>query len=118
MNTIIWIVQALVAALFLYSGTCKTILSQQKLLAIGQTGAELPMTLIRFIGVVEILGAIGLILPVILGTAPQLTPMAAVGFSIIMALAARFHYQRHETKNVVFNILILCLCLLVVWYRF
>ncbi|HTI60938.1 DoxX family protein [Mucilaginibacter sp.] len=118
MNTIIWIVQALLAGLFLYSGTCKTLLSQQKLLAIGQTGAELPMTLIRFIGVAEILGAIGLILPVILGTAPELTAMAAIGFSIIMVLAARFHYHRHETKNVVFNILILCLCVAVVWYRF
>lgn len=118
MNTLIWITQILLAGLFLYSGTCKSLLSQQKLIAIGQTGAELAITLVRFIGVVEILGSAGLILPMVLNIMPQLTAFSAVGFSIIMVLAARFHYHRNETRNAVFNMLILALCVLVAWYRF
>jgi len=119
MNTVVWIVQILLAGVYLYSGTCKCLLSQQTLVAFGQTGAEaVSMATTRFIGVIEILGAVGLILPMLLNVAPKLTPLAAAGFSIVMVLAARVHYHRHETKNVVFNILLLCLCLLVAWYRF
>jgi uncharacterized membrane protein YphA (DoxX/SURF4 family) len=119
MNTIVWTLQILVAAAFLYSGINKSIYSEQKLVAIGQTGVEgLPITLTRFIGIIEILGAIGLILPVALNVLPKLTGMSAIGFAIIMVLAARIHYQRHEPKNTVNNIILLLLCLLIAWYRF
>jgi len=119
MNSLVWIIQILLAGLYLYSGTCKSLLSQQALVAVGQTGAEaVSMRVTRFIGVIEILGAAGLILPMALNVMPKLTPLSAVGFSIIMILAARLHYHRHETKNVVFNILLFFLCALVAWYRF
>lgn len=119
MNTLVWIIQILLAGLYLYSGTCKSLLSQQALVAIGQTAPEaISMQLTRFIGVIEILGAAGLILPMALGIMTKLTPLSAVGFAIVMILAARLHYHRHETKNVVFNILLFFLCALVAWYRF
>jgi len=87
--------------------------------AIGQTGVEgLPITLTRFIGIIEILGAIGLILPVALNILPQLTAISAIGFAIIMVLAARIHYQRHEPKNALNNLILLLLCVLIAWYRF
>jgi len=119
MNIIFWIIQVLAAAAFLYSGINKSIYSEEKLVTIGQTGVEgLPMPLTRFIGIIEILGAIGLVLPTALNILPKLTAISAVGFAIIMVLAARIHYHRHEPKNVVNNFILLLLCVLIAWYRF
>jgi hypothetical protein len=88
-------------------------------MAIGQTGVEgLPLGLTRFIGITEILGAIGLILPLALNILPRLTAVSAIGFAIIMVLAARVHYHRHERKNMINNFIILLLCVLIAWYRF
>lgn len=119
MNILFGVLQVLVAAVFLYSGINKSIYSEQKLVAIGQTGVEgLPITLTRFIGIIEILGSMGLILPLALNMFPKLTPVSAIGFAIIMILAARIHYNRHEPKNMVNNCVLLLLCLLISWYRF
>ena len=115
MNTLLWIAQGLTAAVFMYSGIHKSLNSEQKLVARGQTGVEgLSIYLIRFIGIMEILGAIGLVLPVWLGISPILTPVAAGLFIIIMVLAARIHYRRSEPKNVIGNIVLSLLCLFIV----
>jgi hypothetical protein len=80
MTYALWIVQALLAALFLFAGGMKLILPLDKL-----TGpVELPGWFIRFIGVCEVLGGLGLILPGLLRIRPGLTPLAAVGLVIIM----------------------------------
>jgi hypothetical protein len=64
MNTALWISQALLAAVFLTSGILKSTQSRQRMAETGQTGVDgLPLPLIRFIGVSEIVAAIGLILP-------------------------------------------------------
>ena len=118
MNTILWVVQALVAAVFLYSGIQKSIYREEKLVAAGQTGvAGLPGGLIRFIGVAELLGTIGIILPMLLHILPILTIVSAAGFSIIMVLAAVVHYKRHEPKNVVTNCILFMLCLFIIYGR-
>ena len=80
MNVALWIVQALLAALFLFAGGMKLVLPLDKL-----TGpVAVPGAFLRFIGVVEVLGAIGLILPSLLRIRPGLTPLAAAGLVIIM----------------------------------
>jgi len=80
MNYALWIVQGLLAALFLFAGGMKLVLPLQKL-----TGPfPLPGLFIRFIGVCEVLGALGLILPGLLRIRPGLTPLAAAGLVIIM----------------------------------
>ena len=80
MTYALWIVQALLAALFLFAGGMKLVLPLDKL-----TGpVELPRWFIRFIGVCEVLGGLGLILPGLLRIRPGLTPLAAVGLMIIM----------------------------------
>jgi DoxX-like family len=80
MSRALWIVQGLLAALFLFAGGIKLVLPLDQL-----TG-DIPLSggFIRFIGVVEVLGAIGLILPSVLGIRPGLTPLAACGLVIIM----------------------------------
>ena len=80
MTSALWIVQGLLAALFLFAGGMKLVLPLEKL-----TGPfPLPGWFIRFIGVCEVLGALGLILPGLLRIRPGLTPLAAAGLVIIM----------------------------------
>ena len=114
MNMILWILQVLLAIVFLYSGFCKSAYPRQKLVEMGQTGvADLPLPMIRFIGIAEILGAAGLILPMLLNIYPALTPVAGFFLALIMPFAAWIHYKRKEYKNVMLNGLIFLLCLLV-----
>jgi uncharacterized membrane protein len=77
----LWTIQGLLAALFLFAGVTKFILPAQVL---QQGPVVLPLTFIHFIGVCEILGAVGLILPTLLRIRPILTPLAAIGLVIIM----------------------------------
>ena len=80
MNVALWIIQALLAALFIFGGGMKLVLPLEKL-----TGpVALPGLFLRFIGVCELLGGLGLILPSLLRIRPGLTPLAAVGLVIIM----------------------------------
>jgi DoxX-like family len=80
MNYALWIVQGLLALIFLFSGGMKLVLP----LAALTEQTPLPGLFVRFIGVVEVLGAIGLILPGLLRIRPGLTPLAAAGLVIIM----------------------------------
>ena len=85
MNIVLWIIQALLALLFLFAGGTKLILSIEQMQAMGSPNQiVLPGLLIRFIGVCEVLGALGLILPGLFRIRPGLTPLAAAGLIIIM----------------------------------
>jgi hypothetical protein len=80
MNRALWVVQALLALLYLWAGGIKLVLPLEAL----EGPFPLPGALIRFIGVCEVLGALGLILPGLLRIRPGLTPLAAAGLVIIM----------------------------------
>jgi len=80
MTYVLWIVQGLLALIFLFVGGIKLVLP----LEVMTEQTPLPGLLLRFIGVAEVLGAIGLILPGVLGIRPDLTPLAASGLVIIM----------------------------------
>lgn len=80
MNVSLWIVQGLLAALFVFSGGMKLVLPIEKM----QDPVALPGLFLRFIGVCELLGGIGLILPSLLRIRPGLTPLAATGLIVIM----------------------------------
>src|SRR5215213_3539434 len=80
MNRALWIVQGLLAFLFLFAGGVKLVMPLDDLVA--QSG--LPGPLILFIGVAEVLGALGLILPGVLRIRPDLTPLAAAGLVVVM----------------------------------
>ncbi len=85
MNIALWIVQILLALLFLFAGGTKLVLPLEVLTAQGSPNQiPLPGLLIRFIGVCETLGGLGLLLPGLLKIRPMLTPLAAAGLLIIM----------------------------------
>ncbi len=86
MNTVLWIVQAVLAAVFLLAGGMKLVLP------IGEMTKQIPLPggFLRFLGVAEVLGAAGLILPGLLHIRPGLTPLAAAGLVIIMVGATAF----------------------------
>lgn len=80
MTYVLWIVQVLLALLFLFTGGIKLVLPLEML----TEQSPLPGWFVRFLGVVEVLGAIGLILPGLLRVRPGLTPLAACGLVVIM----------------------------------
>jgi len=118
MNTVLWIIQILLALMFLFHG--RMMLSppasaQQGMMAYIMA---IPEGFRRFIGVMEILAGIGLILPALTGVLPWLTPLAAVGLVILMIGAAIFHIPRKEYPNIVFNLILLALAAFVAYGRF
>ena len=82
MNIALWIVQGLLAALFLFAGGMKLVMPIEEMMK--QMPIPLPGWFVQFTGIVEVLGAIGLILPWLLRIRPGLTPLAAAGLVIVM----------------------------------
>lgn len=80
MNIVLWVVQVLLGALFVFAGVSKFTMSVEEM----TKQMPMPGWFLHFIGVAEILGGIGLILPWALRIKPMLTPLAAAGLLIIM----------------------------------
>lgn len=80
---VLWLVQALLALVFLFTGGTKLLLPGETLVA--QMPVALPVLFVRFIAVMELLGSLGLILPGVLRVREELTPLAAAGLVVIMA---------------------------------
>ncbi|HEX6283719.1 MAG TPA: DoxX family protein [Pyrinomonadaceae bacterium] len=85
MNIVLWIIQILLALLFLFAGGSKLVMSAEQMQSLASPNqVHLPITFIRFIGVVEVLGGLGLVLPGLFGIKKGLTPLAAIGLTIVM----------------------------------
>jgi putative oxidoreductase len=117
-NIGLWVAQVLLAAFYLFAGYNKL---TQPIEALGAMGMGfvlvVPELLTRFIGLAEVLGAVGLILPAATRIMPRLTPLAALGLSIIQVLAIGFHISRGEVMVLPMNLVLLALSLLVLWGR-
>lgn len=119
MNTTLWIVAGLLAAIFLVGGAGKLILSKEKIAAtpFGGWVEEFTTGSIRAIGALEILAAVGLILPAVVDIAPVVVPLASLGLVLLMAGAAILHYRRREFKVIAANLTYLALAGFVTWGR-
>ena len=113
MNIALWIVQILFALLFLMAGGKKAFQAEQTKKSM-DWAKDVSNSKLIAIGVAEILGAIGLILPWALDIVPILTPLAAIGLALIMIFAALLHGKRKENKAIVSNLIILILAVVVV----
>lgn len=118
MNSILWLVQILLAAAFGMAGVMKATQPVDVLAANGIAWApQVPLALVRFIGISELLGAVGLILPALTKIKPFLTPLAALGLLTVMILAMGFHVSRGEASALPINIVLGGLAAFVAWGR-
>jgi hypothetical protein len=105
-----WIVAGLLALAYLAAGAQKATRSQAQLVEAGIVWAgDFPLPAVRFIGVVELLGAVGLILPPLVDVAPVLGPTAAVGLTLLQIGAVITHLIRREPKVLPINLALLAL---------
>jgi uncharacterized membrane protein YphA (DoxX/SURF4 family) len=118
MDVALWVVQILLAVAFAGAGFTHATRRDQATDRMAWMLA-VPKPLLTTIGVLEITGAVALVLPWLTGTATWLTPLAAIAFVVLMVLAAIFHLRRPgEAQNAVFNVVLGALALFVAWGRF
>ena len=119
MNVVLWIIAGLLAVAFAGAGLMKLAQPKAKLAASGMAWTEdFSDGQVKGIGAVEVLGALGLILPAALGIAEILTPLAAAGLAITMVGAAITHLRRGEGSMVPINVVLGGLALFVAVMRF
>ncbi len=116
LNFWLWAAAGLLAVLYLMAGGMKATQPIDKLAGQMKWPADYPW-LTRFVGWSEVLGAIGLILPLLTGILAWLTPLAALCLVLVQVLAIGFHLMRKEPQIVPVNIVLLALAAFVAWGR-
>ncbi len=119
MNIALWIAQGVLALMFAMAGAMKATQSKEKLAASKQMGwvEDFSPTILKTIGILEILAAIGLIAPMLTGILPWLTPLAAVGLVLTMIGAIVTHLRRNETQGAIKNVVLLLIAAFVAYGR-
>jgi hypothetical protein len=119
-NIALWIVQGLLALVYLAAGGLKVARPREQLVASGNLDwmKDSSDAGVKAVGLVEILGALGVILPWLTGIASILTPIAAVGLVVVQFGALRVHLVRNERQPLPVNILLLLLAAFVAVGRF
>ena len=99
MNTVIWALQGILAAIFVFAGGMKLLAFDRYIRMVEERSgrdAGLTRPLMTVVGISEVAGGLGLVLPWATGILPVLTPLAALGLALIMAGATNYHRQRGE----------------------
>lgn len=96
MNVTLWVIASLLAAVFIAVGTRKLTIPREKLLPKMAAVADYTDTQVKLVGAAEVLGGVGLILPVLLEIAPILVPIAATGLALMMVGAVAVHLRRGD----------------------
>jgi uncharacterized membrane protein YphA (DoxX/SURF4 family) len=114
----LWVVQVLLAGAFVVSGATKLSQPKEKLLKKWAWVEDFSQGSVRIIGVLEVLGAIGIVVPALTGIVPSLTPLAALGLVLTMIGAALTHLRRAEYGAIAVNVVVLILAAFVAYGRF
>lgn len=117
MNTVLWIAQGLLAVAFLGAGLLKLIKSKDELAPRMPYVEDFSASTIKAIAGIEVVGAVGLILPWLLGILPVLTVWAAVGCALTMVGAALVHIRRGEMSDLPVNVALFALAVFIAWGR-
>jgi DoxX-like family len=119
MHLTLWIIASLLALVFLLAGTFTLISGRERLQSGGMAWVEdFPLAAVKAIGLAEILGATGLVLPGLLGIAAVLVPIAAASLAALMVGAAVTHARRGEHSAIAVNAVLFALAVLTAWGRF
>jgi len=110
-----WIVAGLLAVFYAYAGGKKLAQSKEALEPMMGWVDTIPMGVVRLIGAVELLGAVGLVLPPLTGVAPWLALVAALGFLVLQVLATGLHLSRGEAKLTGLNLALIGLAGAAAW---
>ncbi|MEV0095522.1 DoxX family protein [Streptomyces sp. NPDC050738] len=114
MNIAYWIVAGLLSLFYLYGGGVKVVRSREQLRPMMAWVDTTPMPAVRAIGVVEVLGALGLVLPPLTGVAPWLALVAAVGFVVLQLGAVRVHLKLGD-RQIALNATLIAVSVAAVW---
>ena len=119
MNLLLWILAFVLAAVFAGSGVVKLVIARDQQIERTPYVEDFPQSVIRGIGVLEILGAIGLLLPALTGVATVLVPLAGAGLAITMVFAALVHTRRGDGVPATLpSIVLAVLSVFFAWSRF
>ncbi|MGW2483875.1 DoxX family protein [Streptomyces sp. NPDC001571] len=118
MNIALWTIAALLTAAFLFSGLFKLALTHEKYTAAQDWAQRAPRWAPEAIGTLEVLGAIGVVLPAMVNTAPILVPLAATGLGLVMAGAVTMHLRRGELRALAPGAVLLVLAAIEAYGRF
>ena len=118
MGVALWVIQGLLGVAFLGAGAMKLSQPKEKLAENMGWVEDFSQPAVRLIGAVEVLGAIGLVLPALTGILSWLTPLAALGLVLTMIGAALTHLRRKEYGNIAVNVVLLVLAAFVAYGRF
>jgi len=118
LHVILWIVQLLLASSMIWASSVKLFQPVNQVAAMWPWAGEVSETFLKFTGVVDLLGASGLILPSLLRIQPKLTPIAAIGVVILMICASAFHISRGEGANIAPNVIFAIMATFIAWGRF
>jgi hypothetical protein len=120
MHLTLWIVAGLLAGVYLVAGAGKLIVPKEKLATAPGAGwlDDFSAGAVKAIGILEVLAAVGLVLPAALDIAPVLVPLAAAGLVTLMGGAVITRLRRHEVKPMMADMVYLALATFVAWGRF
>lgn len=118
MNTVLWVLQGFLAAMFLTAGSLKLTQPRSRLESFMPWVKHFSTPVVRFVGFAELLGAIGVVVPALVDKAVWLSPWAATGLGLLMLLAAIFHFRKAEWSEVTFNAVIVVVAAIVAIFRF
>jgi uncharacterized membrane protein len=113
----LWIVQILLSLTLIWSSAMKLFQSPKELSAMWPWAGEVSVGLVKITGIVDLLGALGLILPMLLRIKPIVTVAAALGIILLMVCAAVFHISRGEGSQIMPNVIFASLAAFVAWGR-
>ncbi|MBX2925714.1 MAG: DoxX family protein [Chitinophagaceae bacterium] len=116
-NIILWILQILVGGMFTMVGFMKTVTPLDGLIKMGMTWIEWSPILPRFVGICELLGGLGLILPALLRIKPNLTIVAGYCLAFVMVLAVIVHFMINQASTIGMPVLLGVLSYLIAWGR-
>jgi uncharacterized membrane protein YphA (DoxX/SURF4 family) len=117
MDTALWIVQVLLALAFVLAGGSKLFMPYEQVVKQQPWAEDFQPRTVRLIGLLELLGGIGVILPALTHILPQLTWLAAVGLVLTMIGATRVNLRRHAYPNATTTLVLLALAAFVVYGR-
>lgn len=117
LNIGLWIAQVLIFAAFVLFGAMKLFMPISELAAMWHWPGEVPAPFVRFMGIVDTAGGIGVLLPALTRIRPRLTVLAALGCSVVQILAIIFHVSRGEAMVTPFNAVLLALSAFILWGR-